>query len=120
MSSAKTKAKRLITYFLREIAEEETETVHVEGEDRMVTKAESLARLMWKMALGYSEEKVTIDGVKTIEARPDKGMMAAIIDRTEGRAVPATGSGREPKPIAEKVSEQGINRIAQAGEMDDN
>ncbi|GAF70030.1 unnamed protein product [marine sediment metagenome] len=114
------KAKRLITHFLREIAEEETETVCVEGEDRMVTKAESLAREMWRMALGWNEVRITAEGPKDIEHKPDKGMMAAIIDRTEGRAVPATGVGKPARTIADKVSEQGVDRIAKAGNVDDN
>lgn len=120
MNRATVKAKRLVTYFLQEIANEETETVHIEGEDRMVTKAEALARFIWKASLGYSEERVTSEGVKTIEARPDKGMIAVLLDRTEGKAGPAIGVGKEKKTVADKVSEQGVDRITKAGNVDDN
>lgn len=118
MSNVKTRAKQLLTSFLRQIAEEKTELC-VEGEDKMVTKAEALARLVWRMALGYKEVKVTAEeGVKDIEHKPDRGMMSILFDRIEGRIVSATEVGREKKSVADKVSEQGVNRIVEAGEID--
>jgi len=116
----KTKANRILTEFLKKIAEEETEMVCVCGEDKLVTKAEALTRLIWKMALGYSEEKVTVEGIKTIEQRPDRGMMGVIFDRIEGRAVPVVEIGKEQRGIADKVTEQGKDRISKAGEVSDN
>ena len=48
----KTKAGKLLTRFLEEIAEERTEL----GEgDTLITKAEALARIIWSRALGYRE-----------------------------------------------------------------
>jgi len=114
-SSKKPKAKQFITRFLKDIANEKTETVCIEGEDVMVSKAESLARLMWKMALGYEETKVSNEGVKTTVHKPDKGMMGLLFDRIEGRAIPVSNTGKERKDIADKISDQGKNRIAQAG-----
>jgi len=106
----------MITDFLKKIANEETETVLVEGEDRMVTKAEALARLMWKMALGFEESKITVNGeVKDFIHNPDKGMMGAIIDRIEGRAIPTVTTGKGGRTVTDKVSEQGKSRISEAG-----
>lgn len=120
MSNANTKAKRLLTSFLRKIAEEKTEFC-VDGEDEMVTKAEALARLVWRMALGYKAEVQIIgEGIKEIEHKPDRGMMSILFDRIEGRTVPATEVGGEKKTVADKVSEQGADRIAKAGNVDDN
>ena len=53
----KQRAGRLLSEHLRKIAQEETEfVIHPDG-DRMVSKAEALARLMFKLALGYEEIK---------------------------------------------------------------
>ena len=55
----RTKAGRLLSAFIRQIAEEQTEMVKdpETGEDRMASKAEALARLIWKKALGYTEQR---------------------------------------------------------------
>jgi len=51
------KAGKLLSSFIRAIAEEETEFLKGKdgSEDRMVSKAEALVRSMWKRALGYTE-----------------------------------------------------------------
>ena len=106
----------MITDFLKKIANEDTEMVQIRGEDVMVTKAEALARLMWKMALGFEESKITASGeVKDIIHNPDKGMMNTIIDRVEGRAIPTVTTGKGGRTVTDKISEQGKSRISEAG-----
>ena len=64
----KTKAGKLLSSFIRAISEEQTEFIKADGggEDRMATKAEALARIMWKEALGYEvTEAVYKSGKKT-------------------------------------------------------
>ncbi len=116
-----TKAGQLLSYWLRTISEEVTEFVKdpVSGEDRMATKAEALARLMWRDALGYSKMVKGKSGeVETIVA-PVRAAANIIFDRTEGRVPNSTVEGSEKLTAADKVSEQGIKRINKAGRKED-
>jgi len=113
-----TKAGQLLSQFIRSIALEETEFVKdANGEDRMTSKAEALARLIWQRALGFTEQKVINKILTDIEHSPDKMMINMIFDRAEGRA-PLMGSDKKDRrTIADRVSEQGkkrINKIANA------
>ncbi len=110
----KTKAGKLLTQFLETIAEEKTEL----GEnDELITKAEALARLIWKRALGYKE----LD-VKTNTDRyypPEHSKIGLIFERIEGKA-PMAGEDKTKKtPLSARVSEVGKKNIAQAGGMSD-
>lgn len=112
-----TRAGQLLSQFVRSIALEETELVKgVDGEDQMASKAEALARLIWKKALGYTEQKV-IDGKLTdIDYPPDRTMMAMVFDRMEGRAPLMNPEKGNKRTIADKVSEQGKRRIKEIAE----
>lgn len=106
-----TRAGKLLSQFIRQIAEEETELVKIDGEDKMVTKAEALARLVWKKALGYKEIKIEKGVPIEYEYRSDKGYAAVLFDRMEGRAPTSLDEGDEKLSVAERVSEQGKKRI---------
>lgn len=116
------KAGKLLSKFIRQIAEEETEFVKDEdGHDRMVTKAEALARNAWKMALGYKEMIIPDDGSppREIVHKADQKMIKELWDRMEGRA-PTAGEDVSQRPTtAQKVSEQGKRRIGAAGRLND-
>jgi len=114
----KAQAGKLLSQYLRAIAQEETEFVKDDdGDDRMATKAEKMARLMFKMALGYEyeEDKYDDKGVKTVTVKrrvnPDKSMIALIWDRIEGKAPPMMGDGKAGFGVTDKVTEQGKKRI---------
>ena len=118
----KTNAGKLLSKFIREIANEEFDDpiIKAKGEEAvMVTKAEAIARHIWSVALGYVEEiDIYKDGVKTgvkLEShRPDKWAINLIWDRMEGRVGQAdTKPGSDKASLAEKVSEQGKKRLAQ-------
>lgn len=112
------KAGQLLSKWLRQIAEEETEFIKDDGNDRMVTKAEAIARLIWKKALGYSEKKINSKGVEVTENHPpDRTMINLLLDRIEGRAPMSTDMGKKKQSIADKVSEQGAKRIKEAGKI---
>lgn len=115
----KIKANKLISQFLGQIAEEQTEFAKDDcGNDQMVSKAEALARKMWKMALGYKEEHIEDDGSKTIiHHPPDRVMMSLLFDRIEGKAPLSTAMDKGKRTIADKVTEQGKKRIEQAGNV---
>lgn len=105
----KIRAGRLLSEHLRKIAQEETEFVtHPDG-DKMVTKAEALARLMFKLALGWEEENLKTGIIKV--HGPSMGMIALIWDRIEGRSVPLTGGDKDKRTLPKKVSEENKKRL---------
>lgn len=113
----KTKAGMLLSKFIKDIADEETEFIKDdERGDRMATKAEALARTIWKLALGYDEKlkKVKKDGVEveaTIPHGPNSTYVGIILDRTEGRA-PLITDGKDGKlNIPDRISQEGVNRV---------
>lgn len=119
MARKNMKAGRLLTRFIRQIAEECTEFVKDDdGEDRMVSKAEAMARKMWDIALGYTETVVRVDGPIDVVHPPDHKMLQILYDRMEGRAATATEDEVLRPTAAAKVSEQAQKRIAIAGGMD--
>lgn len=113
----KSRAGRLLSEYLRRIAQEETEFLKLPDGDRIGTKAESLARLMWKMALGFT----TIDKKteKEIIHFPDRGMIALIWDRMEGRATPVNDNLGKRRALPKKVSDENkkrMNELATGGD----
>lgn len=116
----RTKAGQLLSQFVRSIALEQTELIKdADGEDRMASKAEALARLMWQQALGYTKHKIINNILTDIEHPPDKMLMGMIFDRMEGRAPLMNPDKKDRRTIADKVSEQGkkrINKIAEGVE----
>lgn len=111
---SKAKANRLLSQFIRSIAAEATIPVEDAAADdgiRMETRAEALARMVWKLAEGYEE---TIGGKKKVHA-PDKNMIAIIFDRTEGRVPTIDAKDQKPKAsVADRVREQSKERIKNA------
>jgi len=118
--SSKARAGRLLSRFIRQIAEE-TEFVQGEGveDDRMVSRAEMLARKMWRIAEGYDEIVITDTGSKTITHPPDQKMMAILMDRIEGRCGTTQEDEVSRPTTSSKISDQGRKRIAAAGGLDD-
>jgi hypothetical protein len=120
MSHKNVKAGRLLSKFIRQIAEE---TEFVKGDsgedDRMVSKAELLARKMWRIALGYDELVLTEEGSKTIVHPPDLKMATVVMDRMEGRCGTAVEDEVTRPTTAAKITEQGKKRIAAIGGLDD-
>ena len=116
-------AGKLLSKFIREIAEEihDNPLVKAIGEEAvMVTKAEALARYMWKAALGYSEDVDVLDkvgkktGIRPEFHRPDKTFIGMIWDRMEGRAAMIDAkSGSDKASLHEKVSGLGAKRVNQ-------
>jgi len=116
----KTKAGMLLSKYIKEIADEATELLKKEDtgedEDRMATKAEALARTIWKLASGFDEVIVKIDkdGKRTETTKrhgPNSTYVGIVLDRTEGRA-PLLASDKDAGiAIADRVSAEGKNRI---------
>ena len=116
-------AGKLLSKFIKEIAGEthDDPLIKARGEDAvMVTKAEAIARYIWKVALGYEGTEDVYDksgkktGIKPVHYKPDKWAINMIWDRLEGRAGAADLKGGSDKAsLADKVSEQGKKRLGQ-------
>ena len=121
MGNSNMKAGRLLSKFIRLIAEE-TEFVQGKGsdEDRMVTNAELIAREMWKQAKGWEELIICEDGnTKRVVHPPDTKIAFLLMDRMEGRAPTAITDSDDRPSTAKKIKEQGIKRIQAAGRLKD-
>ncbi len=104
---SRTRAGKLLSYYVKQIAEEKTEFIKSDnGEnDRMATKAEALARIMWDAALGKDIKETDEHGmVVTMHRRPDKGMIAVLYDRMEGKSPIAIAESDEALTVAERVT----------------
>ncbi len=117
-------AGMILTKCLREIAAEKTEVGGLDsaGKNRMITKTEALARVMFKLALGYEEEIDSFDKktnkLKRIKKifRPDSTMIAMVYDRLEGKVATDTDNTKKKQPLSSKVSEaakQRVNKLAE-------
>ena len=117
----KTVAGQMISKSLRAIGLEKTETTGEldpgDGKTLMINKAEALARVIWKLALGWDEE-VKITNAKTGQVKivikhhaPDAKFVDIVYDRIEGRVAPDKESGFKKQPLSEKVGEQAKQRL---------
>ena len=123
MSGTKAKASRLLTQFIREIAEETHIDPLITGEGiddaRMITKAEALARYMWNAALGYKQKVEVLDkvtgqviGDKEVIHFPDKTYVTMLYDRLEGRVPTVEIKDEDTKAtVADKGSGEGKKRL---------
>lgn len=98
----------LISNWIRAIGDEKTEVEVVftdpdTGESRVMSKAEKLARDIWKKALDGEDEKLKLEYRKLI------------LDRMEGKAGIQESNPPKRPSIPDKVSKKGkdrLNRIA--------
>lgn len=125
--AGKIRAGRILNTLLRKISEEPTEfwtDITEGGDDRFITKAEAMVRTVYKLALGYKEERER-EGENgnvikyTAYVAPDRHMLAMIWDRLEGRVGTSEELNERKAKIADRVSEQGARRIAAAGGVAD-
>ncbi len=105
----KARAGRMLSEFLRRIAQEKTELAEVDGEDILVTKAEKMARNMFKIANGYTEHDFKKN--KDVVYKPSAGMIALIFDRMEGRAAPTNLNDDKKRTLPKKVSAENKKRL---------
>lgn len=112
----KSKAGMLLSSYLKQIANEQTECIcGTDGDDRMATKAEKLARIIWEGALGCKDTKIVHGERVDVIIPPDRSMINLIFDRIEGRAPMSTTDPRKKPTVSERITEQGKQRIERAG-----
>jgi hypothetical protein len=93
LSTDRVAAGKLLTQYLRDIGNE-TETIIVDGQPYVASKAEVLSRRLWLMANGGTEEFTDADGV--VQKRvytPDRKVMELVFTRIEGRPAQAAQEG---------------------------
>ena len=114
-------AGKLLSKYIREIASEihDDPVIKAKGEEAvMLTKAEAIARHIFKLALGYEEEVDVLDkagkkiGIKSVIHQPDKWAINVIWDRLEGRTGAAdVKSDSRKASVADRMSAQGKKRL---------
>lgn len=106
--AVKKKSKKIeLTELVRQIGNE----IHTTDDDGSpLTKLQVMARLIWKKALGYTEEDVKT-GAKTVHF-PDKGFIDRIWDRLEGKVQPAAKDSRKKASLADRITEQSKRRLS--------
>ena len=113
MKGAKQRAGAILSSLLRNIAEEVTELAIIDGEDKMVSKAEALARLTWRHALGFTEKRFSPEGGNLIEVihPPDRVYATMLFDRLEGRVAAVEPGKKEKRTVADRVGDQNKKRL---------
>jgi len=104
---------RALTTEVRKLAEE---AFSVTDDGTPLTRAEALARLLWNMALGYSEKVRDEDGtLKTVIHPPVAWSVQYLYERLEGRPQTAIAEDDTRIRAADKVrelSKQRLNKMA--------
>lgn len=113
IKGAKQRAGLILSSLMRSIAEEVTESITLDGENKMISKAEALVRMTWKHALGFTEMRRSEEGANMIEVvhQPDRVYASMLYDRIEGRVAAVEPGKKEKRTVADKVGEQSKKRI---------
>lgn len=110
-------SRRSVTKYLRELADE-AETITDSGVT--LTKAEVLARLLWKFALGWKEttyDPKTRRPIGVTDHSPAKWAIDIVYNRLEGQVPHQVVDESRILTAAEKVSELATERLNNAAEV---
>src|SRR6266516_4622347 len=103
-------SKRAVNKHLHEVGARVHEELNDSGDSQ--TKDEALAELLWKMALGYTEEVRDDDGtLRKVVHGPVAWAMQYIVERKEGKAVQAISEEDGRIKAADKVRELARDRM---------
>ena len=109
----KIRAERVVSEYIRAVGDEKTELEVVfsdadTGKQKLISKAEALARSIWQMAMECEDEKLKLEYRKLL------------LDRIEGRPGAVNETAPQPRRIPDKVSEKGKQRLnSMVGEDDE-
>jgi hypothetical protein len=78
----------------------------------MMSKAEALARVTWKLALGY------VDGDGKYH-EPNPKFVDIVYDRLEGKVATDKDASPKKQPLSKKVDDQAKKRLNSMAEEDD-
>jgi len=102
---------------LREISTEVSEFIdndpnHPESGKRMVSKSEALCRSLFKMALGWEENRETKEGnITKVVHNPEKWAIREIMDRVDGRTIAAVAVEDNTASIADHIRDAAKNLL---------
>ena len=106
---SKARAGNLLSHYLRIIAQEKMVITDIEkGEDKVVTKAEAAARLIWDKSLGHKE---VLDDGEIIKHDPDTNMLKLLYDRLEGKVANPEENKQRTQALPDKVSDTNKERL---------
>lgn len=112
IKGTKQRAGIILSNFLRSILEEKTEVNDSIEDPQMISKAEKIARLMVKHAIGFTEIRINDKDVAyDVIHQPDRTYIAMVWDRAEGRVAAVEPGKKEKRTVADKVGEQSKKRI---------
>lgn len=97
-----------LTKHLRTLAME-AEGINPSGDTE--TKAEALARLLWKKALGYSEVRQTEGGPREVSCPPEAWAIQLVYERLEGKVAQSSPEEAGKITAAERVTDLARSRI---------
>jgi len=120
MTANKNRANQLMSDLIRKIAEESSE----EHNGEAISKAESLARIIWQMSLGWTEtEDVLQSGIKvgTRVKRypPAQWAIKEILDRAEGKAAQTSSINDKQADVSDRITDRTKNRLNALAEVED-
>jgi len=100
---------RELTNHVRQLAAEAHDWSEADG---VITKGEALARLLWRKALGYTEETVTDEGErKEVFHKPESWAIQLLYDRMEGKTPQAVPEDEDRIKAADRVRELAAGRL---------
>lgn len=97
-----------LTKFLRQLAMEADD---LSPDGATITKAEKLAQILWKKALGFKEMVVADGGAREIVHAPEAWAIQLVYDRLEGKVGPTAVEEGGKLSAAERVSELARTRL---------
>ncbi len=110
--NSRAKANRLVSKYLSDMAKLEDACIDSGGEVRMCARAEKLAEIIWKNALGFEELDIKTD--TEVVHPPSLSYMKILLERLEGK-VQDVSATKSKKSMADRVAEttkKKINEIA--------
>ena len=115
-AGSKQRAGRLLSTFLRSIAQEKIKIIDKDGVPRTVTKARALAEQMWNRALGTHSYVDKNGELKTDP--PDKSMIDMLFDRCEGRVGTVEEEVKKDASVPDKVSQANKDKLNKLARKD--
>ncbi len=111
--NSRAKANRLVSKYLTDMAKLEDACIDSGGEARLCARAEKLAEIIWKHALGFEEFDIKTE--KEVVHPPSISYMRMLLERMEGK-VQDVSATESKKSIADRISEttkKGLNKMAE-------
>ncbi len=111
--NSRAKANRLVSKYITEMATVKDACIDDGEEARMCTRAEKLAEIIWKNALGYTEKNLKSD--TEIIYGPSISYMKMLLERMEGK-VQDVSATKSKKSLADRVKDTTKSKLNKMAE----